>query len=146
MTAAEFKDAVWSILGNLALLYCVLIGVASILNMLPFWKDDTDPPKGRSDLKVYTDHRTGCQYIGTGSGGLTPRLDANGKQICQRKDESDNQRDELLAMLIRKQAADSALYDLPFDCTREQHESALKEHDLAHMESGKLISRMKGGE
>lgn len=85
MTPAELKDVIWSVLGNLAIVGAVLIGVA-LLSALPFLKDDFDPTNGRSGLKIYTDHRTGCQYIGAGSGGLTPRLDANGKHICEGKD------------------------------------------------------------
>jgi len=47
-------------------------------------KDDTDPFKGRSGLSVYTDALTGCQYLKGGLiGGITPRLDASGKQVCQ---------------------------------------------------------------
>lgn len=46
-------------------------------------KDDTDSPDGkRSGLTVYTDHKTGCQYLGTILGGITPRLDKEGKPIC----------------------------------------------------------------
>lgn len=51
--------------------------------------DDTDPPSaswywGRSGLGLYTDHRTGCQYVKAGYfGGTTPRLDENGKPMCR---------------------------------------------------------------
>lgn len=44
-------------------------------------RDDTDPPGGRSGLKVYTDQRTGCQYVATVFSSLTPRLDGAGKQV-----------------------------------------------------------------
>lgn len=51
-------------------------------------RDDTDNPEGkRSGLTLYTDHRTGCQYIqGSIFGGITPRLDANGKPMCAKKE------------------------------------------------------------
>ena len=45
-------------------------------------KDSTDPIDGRSGLEIKVDALTGCQYLTTPKGGLTPRLDANGKQIC----------------------------------------------------------------
>ena len=45
-------------------------------------KDSTDPIDGRSGLEIKVDAMTGCQYLTTPKGGLTPRLDANGKQIC----------------------------------------------------------------
>lgn len=37
----------------------------------------------RIDISVVTDNLTGCQYISQARGGLTPRLDADGHNICQ---------------------------------------------------------------
>ena len=49
--------------------------------------DDTDDPNGRrSNLMIYTDHRTGCQYLGTVLGGITPRLDRDGKPVCLKQE------------------------------------------------------------
>lgn len=48
-----------------------------------FLRDDSDPPDGNSGMKPRTDHRTGCQYLTTSYGGITPRLDHNGKHICE---------------------------------------------------------------
>lgn len=45
-------------------------------------KDSTDPPGGRSGLSIYVDHYTGCQYLSSSWGGLTPRLDTDGRHIC----------------------------------------------------------------
>lgn len=46
-------------------------------------RDDTDPPNGVSGLNIYIDAKTNCQYLGQGvDGGLTPRLERNGKQMC----------------------------------------------------------------
>lgn len=52
-------------------------------------RDDSDPPNGRSGFDVFTDAKTGCQYIGWprsmwGGAAITPRLGADGKQICNR--------------------------------------------------------------
>jgi len=44
-------------------------------------RDDSDPFGGRSGMMVLTDSLTGCQYLYRGS--LTPRMDRNGKQVCQ---------------------------------------------------------------
>jgi hypothetical protein len=44
-------------------------------------KDDTDPVNGRSGLVLYTDAKTKLQYLSTPGGGLTPRLDNNGKHM-----------------------------------------------------------------
>jgi len=44
-------------------------------------RDDT--PNGVSGLNIYIDAKTNCQYLGQGAnGGLTPRLERNGKQMC----------------------------------------------------------------
>jgi len=39
----------------------------------------------KSRVYVYTDTGTGCQYVATvlGAEGLTPRMGADGKQICK---------------------------------------------------------------
>jgi hypothetical protein len=50
-------------------------------------RDDTDPPEGRSGMTLYIDHRTGCHYVGNPMGGITPRVDAKGKHICDPKPE-----------------------------------------------------------
>lgn len=40
--------------------------------------DDTDPPGGRSGVRLITDHATGCQYLSTGMlGSITPRIDSD---------------------------------------------------------------------
>ena len=36
----------------------------------------------RSDLKLHIDAQTGCHYLTTWTGQITPRLDKNGKQVC----------------------------------------------------------------
>ncbi len=42
-------------------------------------RDDSDPPTGGvSGFNVYVDHGTGCQYIGRGFGGITPRIAEDG--------------------------------------------------------------------
>lgn len=43
-------------------------------------------PQVSRDLVVYRDEGTGCDYVrvrGAGGGDLTPRLGADGKQICR---------------------------------------------------------------
>ena len=47
-------------------------------------KDATDPPNGRSNLDLLIDHETGCHYLRANGGGITPRLNANGKHICEK--------------------------------------------------------------
>jgi hypothetical protein len=53
-------------------------------------RDDSDPPGGRSGLIIFTDNLTGCQYLARSSFNgapepLTPRLHADGTQVCTSK-------------------------------------------------------------
>jgi hypothetical protein len=41
-------------------------------------KDDTDPENGRSGLMLFTDAKTGCQYVGNPAGGIIPRMNEEG--------------------------------------------------------------------
>jgi len=49
--------------------------------------DDTDNKLtgARSDMRILIDHGTGCQYLRSSGGGLTPRLDAAGKPMCSKE-------------------------------------------------------------
>jgi hypothetical protein len=51
--------------------------------------DDTDNKLtgARSDMRILVDHGTGCQYLRSSGGGLTPRLDKDGKPMCGVKHE-----------------------------------------------------------
>jgi hypothetical protein len=40
-------------------------------------------------IEVWVDPMTSCHYVHRYNGGITPRLDADGKQICRQKDEND---------------------------------------------------------
>lgn len=52
--------------------------------ILPFApKDDSDSPTARSGMLVLTDHLTGCQYLATARGGITPRWTRDGEQVCK---------------------------------------------------------------
>lgn len=49
-------------------------------------RDATDPPDGRSGMDLNTDFETGCQYLSKNHGGITPRLDGNGRHMgCKRE-------------------------------------------------------------
>ena len=60
------------------LLISILNSPYGVLNA--FKRDDTDG-KQRSGLIVYVDHKTGVQYVGNQMGGLTVRVDENGKPM-----------------------------------------------------------------
>lgn len=45
-------------------------------------RDNSDASDGTpSGMNVYTDHLTGCQYLGHGN-SLTPRLHSDGTMVC----------------------------------------------------------------
>ena len=44
-------------------------------------RDDTDSPDKRSGMRLYTDHKTGLQYLGGMFGGITPRLNEDGTHM-----------------------------------------------------------------
>ena len=62
----------------------IIIGIILLasIHMSPI--NDTDINRwNRSGMQLYTDSLTGCQYLEAGMiGGITPRLDRDGKHIC----------------------------------------------------------------
>lgn len=66
------------------ILFAVLFACAAVAAYDFFRpRDDTDPPDGHSGMTFYVDHRTQCQYLGNPRGGITPRVDAQGRHMCE---------------------------------------------------------------
>lgn len=60
----------------------ILIVLSYVISLLPIGLDDSDKSaRKRSDMKIYTDYKTGLQYLGSSKGGLTPRLNVDGTQM-----------------------------------------------------------------
>jgi len=64
------------------------IGAAIMLILLatlavPYDNSDDPDDLRRSGMIVFTDHLTGCQYLGRVVGGLTPQLRDGGTQVCR---------------------------------------------------------------
>lgn len=60
------------------------IGVAFLIGLTPIGRDDSDRQgwgDGRSGVTPVIDARTGCQYLRTSDGGITPRNGADGHQL-----------------------------------------------------------------
>ncbi len=59
---------------------------ALLLNYDKLCRDSTDAPGrgGRSGLTLYVDHGTGVEYVSTIMGGLTPRVDAQGRPMVRK--------------------------------------------------------------
>lgn len=73
------------IIQTIAIIYLIIMALSFLYNLTPLGKDDTDKPGwggGRSGVKLIIDHATGCHYLQTKDGGITPRLDYEGKPIC----------------------------------------------------------------
>lgn len=79
MSGAMYEIGKWMILAAIGL--AILGAVRSRLGY--GWDDSDDRAAGvHSELRPLIDHRTGCQYIRVTGGGITPRLDGRGRQIC----------------------------------------------------------------
>ncbi|EJR9165963.1 hypothetical protein N0974_004196 [Salmonella enterica] len=63
-----------------ALAFVLVWAVSWVLFETGVTRDSTDGDSP-SNLRLYTDALTGCQYLGNGN-GLTPRMDAQGYQVC----------------------------------------------------------------
>lgn len=81
---SDFYVKLWGRLGALLLAVVLVVSVSFFVGDPP--TDDTDFDSAhRSGLVLFTDARTGCQYIGRPLGALTPRMGADGKQVCNAK-------------------------------------------------------------
>ena len=67
-------DLIVSIFGG-----CIFVAA---LNLYFNPKDDSDSEDKRSNMLIRTDYKTGCQYLESTRGYLTPRLDSDKNQIC----------------------------------------------------------------
>ena len=83
MTTNEFSDLVWGLAKVAIVVWLVVgIGVPIIKNVFSIGVDGTDTDAwNRSGMRVYTDAKTGVQYLGTRNGGLAVRVDKDGRPI-----------------------------------------------------------------
>lgn len=84
----NFLSKTWVMWGTAitswAISVILFVGLAALWGKLvPY--DDSDPAPKRSGLVIHTDALTGCQYLRRPwSGTLTPRMAADGKQVCKK--------------------------------------------------------------
>jgi hypothetical protein len=77
--AKDLRFLVW-------LFIYVYAGLALVHAAFGLGMDDSDASKfNRSGLKLHTDHLTGCQYFQAPNGGLAPRVNKYGFQICTKE-------------------------------------------------------------
>jgi len=53
-----------------------------LFGLLPVNRDESDASGRGGGVKAVTDDLTGCQYLGFQNGGITPRMDAQGRHLC----------------------------------------------------------------
>ena len=73
--------------GNLLWAWGFFGFIVIIMWLAPFFgydapRDATDSATARSNMALRIDYGTGCQYLANSSGALTPRIGADGHQIC----------------------------------------------------------------
>lgn len=66
---------------DLFLAVIAFFAATAALNFFEIGWDSTDG-KARSGLGLHTDNLTGCQYLSSPYGGLTPRVDKDSTHIC----------------------------------------------------------------
>lgn len=69
----------WFVIG---LVVVAIIGAVSEGMQWGFDGTDDKEHGKRSGITLRTDHGTGCQYLETSDGGITPRLTPEGKHYC----------------------------------------------------------------
>ncbi len=74
----------FQILAGLCIFY-LLFMMAHGSGFLGMGKDDSDSGSKRSGMMVMTDYKTGVQYLMSPLGGLTPRLNEDGKPVIKDK-------------------------------------------------------------
>lgn len=85
MTLATGIALIKYLINTLAILYLVVAAINWGVSKTDWGRDDSDHPTGeRSGLKVYTDHKTGVQYLSTPSGALTPRIYSDGAIVIKK--------------------------------------------------------------
>lgn len=75
-----FQNLLYAFLILAAIVFTVMFGTRYMISMPE--RNDTDPPDGYSGISVLIDNKTGCQYLASARGGMTPRLDKKGKHMC----------------------------------------------------------------
>ena len=64
----------------------VLLGgviIYTVVSFIPVGLDSTDNGTDRSGMALHIDNATGCHYLASQHGGMTPRLTPDGEHICR---------------------------------------------------------------
>jgi hypothetical protein len=82
MTLGDAKEFTRWLGKQIAVLMLLYWACLTVLHLLPFPRDSTDGKwPNRSDMRPLRDALTGCEYLRTKGGGITPRIDARGRHF-----------------------------------------------------------------
>lgn len=74
------KGLIWYIAKLVTVIYIIGFLINASASALEIGWDTTDG-KSRSGMSLHRDAATGCQYLSTSSGGITPRLSNDGQHM-----------------------------------------------------------------
>jgi hypothetical protein len=82
----ELLEALKNFVRWIAFWVFVVVLLSQVLSASPLFRDDTDPASRswgdpRSGIKPAIDALTGCEYLLSPHGGITPRLDVRGQHV-----------------------------------------------------------------
>lgn len=79
------EGVVDTILKWVVIFFLIGLAISFFVRFTHVGMDDTDSRQdGKiSGLRPRTDYGTGCQYLETRDGAITPRLGRDGKQVCR---------------------------------------------------------------
>jgi len=82
LIACGVDQGIWKVFFFIFWVYLAVIFFDVVTFKLFQWgADSTDTDSARSGMAIKTDNKTGCEYLVTGNGGITPRLDREGYQM-----------------------------------------------------------------
>lgn len=80
--SSSADDTGWFVGVIVALALLVIAYLVFSANALPSTPVKAGPMILTDSGNIAHDPKTGCDYVETRSGAITPRMDANGKQVC----------------------------------------------------------------
>jgi len=86
LIANGVDQGIWKvILFTMGVWIALLLLDYSLFRVFQLGADSTDSETARSGMVIKTDNKTGCEYLATRDGGLTPRVDYQGYQLGCKK-------------------------------------------------------------
>lgn len=82
MTLNETKAFTNWAVGHVLKGLLIFLAITIVVPLFPIGRDSTDAEWPlRSGMKLHVDNLTGCQYLATTGGGITPRLSPQGQHF-----------------------------------------------------------------